>query len=181
MSKLTQLIHREPVRVAYIVVIIAEAIASALLAALSGHPANLSAFGLAFVTALAGEAARAKVTPVTVSAEDSAVSSVLADLSKVPAISPYVADVESLIPPAERQKLEGLVTKTAEQAIGKAIGLSDEDLNKLVALLEQRGLVAVAAPPAPVAPGDPTETAPEPGQDALATPPAPQTQPTPGQ
>lgn len=173
-----QLIQREPVRVAYIAIIICEGVLSALLAALEGKPANLSGFALAFVTAAAGELARGRVTPVTVSDEDAGLTAVLGELDNVPAIHPAVEQLEHLIPPEERHQLEGLVTKTAEHELGKAIGLSDADLDGLIDRLAQRGLVV---PAAQVKAGDPTETAPEPGTGTLAGPPPIQTEPTPGQ
>lgn len=165
MSKLRQLIAREPVRVAYTAIIVLEAIASALVTALNHKPGNLGELALPFLTALAGELARGKVTPVTVSDEDSAVSAILGELGNVPAVSPYVEQVEHLIPVEERKKLEGLLTTTAEHELGHAIGLSDEDLSRLVELLQQRGLVATpaAAEVAPVTP-PPIQTEPTPGQ-----------------
>lgn len=100
------LIRREPVRCAYFAVIGVIAGYAAIEQAVAAHPATWVAAIPVAVTALAGEVARAKVTPVASllsgHLEDKTLTALVDDLSGTPGVSPQVAGLEDQIPVSEQ-------------------------------------------------------------------------------
>lgn len=136
------LIRREPVRCAYFAVIGVIAGYAAIEQAVAAHPATWVAAIPVAVTALAGEVARAKVTPVASflsgHLEDKTLTALVDDLSGAPGVSPQVAELEGQIPVSEQLAPPPPPEPVSAASPGVRVPNTSEELDALVEALLPR-------------------------------------------